>query len=104
MSNEMQTLEQAAQLLQGAPWHWSVTIEYPGFLLVAFDDGYGDRRYYAAGFANVTLTVDQQDRNGTETTLSVDTRVPTANLDGYRFAVHTAAAIDRMEHDGEPVA
>jgi len=55
---EMQILEDAKELLTGAPWHWTVTIDYPGYLWITFADG--TRHYgYAAGFANPTLTVDQ---------------------------------------------
>lgn len=98
---QTQILEHAAQLLRGEPWRWTVTIEYPGYLSVAFDNDNGTRRYYAAGFANKTLTVDltSEDDDGSGASADgIDTGVPCANLDGYRFAIHTAAAIDRMEH------
>ena len=99
-AQEMQTMEHAAELLRGEPWRWTVTIEYPGFLCVAFDNGDGTSRYYAAGYANPTLTVDQQNHDGSKVINGVDTGVRIEELDGYRFAIHTAAAIDRMEHMG----
>jgi len=66
----MDILNHAAELLSGAPWNWRATVEYPGFLQVTFDDGGGDVRAYAAGFANDTLTVDPDDAtNPTATAL-----------------------------------
>jgi hypothetical protein len=102
---EMDTLQHAAELLRADPWQWQVTVEYPGFLLVQIVESPDDdnTRYYAAGFANPTLTVDRQSRDGGECLASVDTRVHCADLDGYRMAIHVAAAIDRMEHAGEDV-
>jgi hypothetical protein len=107
---ETATLQHAAELLSSAPWYWTVTVEYPGFLFVqisegndepdAADDDDETTRYYAAGFANVTLTVDRhKTADGSEVLSSVDTHVRCAELDGYRMAVHVAAAIDRLEHE-----
>lgn len=101
MTDQIKTLEHAAALLRGEPWRWAVTIEYPGFISIAFDNGDGTRRYYAAGFANQTLTIDltSEDDDGSGASAdSVDTGIAVANLDGYSFAIQTAAAIDRMEH------
>jgi hypothetical protein len=97
-ARETEMLEDAAGLLTGAPWYWAVTVEYPGYLCVSFDAGEDTARAYAAGFANPTLTVDRQTSDGVSVA-SVDTRIECRTLDGYRLAVHTAAAIDRMEHE-----
>jgi len=98
-ASQSEILHDAAELLREAPFGWTVTVEYPGYLWVAINNGDDEEtRYYAAGFANPTLTVDQQDEHCERTYRSVDTHVATHMLDGYRLAIHTAAAIDRMEH------
>ena len=99
---QLRILEQAASRLSASPFHWRATVEYPGFLLVSIDNGEGGTRDYAAGFANPTLTVNTSHEDG-RAEHGVDTGVPCVELDGYRMAVHVAAAIDRMEHEGEAV-
>src|SRR5215467_12250930 len=89
-------MNQAADILTSSPFEWKVTVEYPGYVAVVTVADGDEPRYYAAGFANDTLTVDQQTRDGEHTTRTVDTHVPVYALDGYRFAIHVAAAIDRM--------
>ena len=100
-TRETDILKQAYVLLSAAPFQFEVSIEYPGFLQVKFEDedepdGY---RYYAAGFANPTLTVHRDYPDGRPGCASVDTQVSCVELDGYRMAVHVAAAIDRLEHE-----
>lgn len=103
MAEDMRTLEQAAELLRGQPWGWSVSVEYPGYGLVTFSaEVFGVFRAYAFGFANPTLTVDRVDEQGASVNgESVDTGAPCCELDGYGVAVHVAAAIERMERCGE---
>src|SRR5262245_10142361 len=92
-------LADAAALLNAPPFRgsWIATVEYPGYLQVTIDNGDGTSRAYAAGFANPTLTVNTQHEDGSAER-GVDTQVPCVELDGFRMAVHVAAAIDRLEH------
>lgn len=96
-------LKQAATILEGPPFVWRATVEYPGFLMVTFRDGVSEDndRVYAAGLENPTLTVDRLRPADSEVLGSWDTEVPCVELDGYRLAIHVAAAIDRLEHEGE---
>ena len=95
--NPDRLLSHAADLLRGEPFAWTVTVEYPGYLLVTFPNFDGTCRAYAAGFANPTLTVHTVAADGTEGE-GIDTRIPCGELDSYRLAIHVAAAIDRLEH------
>lgn len=95
-------LESTASLLHRDPWQWNVTVEYPGCLVVSFDNGDGTSRYYVTGDANPTFTVDYYDtdksyEDGTPTSHG-DTRLSVADFDHYRLAIQFAATIDRMEH------
>jgi hypothetical protein len=98
---QMATLQHAFTLLSMAPFHYKVSIEYPGFLQVAFEDEDEPEghRYYAAGFANPTLTVHRDYPDGRSGCPCVDTKVPCDELDGFRMAIHVVAAIDRLEHE-----
>jgi hypothetical protein len=95
---ENEIMNEAFTILSMAPFHYQLSIEYPGFLLIKFEDedepdGY---RYYAAGFANPTLTVHRDHPDGRPAEASVDTRVPCVTLDGWRMAILIVAAIDRL--------
>ena len=96
-----QTMLAAIEILKQAPFSFSATYEYPGFILVSFDNGDGTTRHYQTGAANPTYTVDYlptgeigENGEGGDTGLRVDDTTVT----GYSLAVQFAAVIDRIEN------
>lgn len=95
-------LQATAGMLQDSPWQWDVTVEYPGFLSVSFDNGDGTRRYYVTGDANDTFTVDYYETDKAyedgRPSRHGDTKLHVSEFNHYRLAIQFAATIDRMEN------
>jgi len=101
----VETLNDAASILRLAPFSYtSVTVDFPGVLIVGITNGDGTERLYITGHANETYTVDYyassaQYEMGDRTTDSGTTGLPVSrHTDGWRLAIQLAALIDRMEN------
>jgi len=101
----VETLNDAANILRLAPFSYSsVTVDFPGVLIVGITNGDGTERLYITGHANETYTVDYyassaQYEMGDRTTDSGTTGLPVSrHTDGWRLAIQLAALIDRMEN------
>lgn len=99
--NQTETVMLAAiEILKQAPFSFAATYEYPGFILVSFDNGDGTTRHYQTGTANATYTVDYLPTGGENSDEGGDTglRVDDTTVTGYSLAVQLAAVIDRIEN------
>lgn len=98
--NQLEMLEQTAEMLRAAPFNFDAVVDFPGVLIVSFDNGDGTMRQYITGWSNATFTVDfyssvPQFEAPDE---SLDTRLPVGEGYPYRLAVQLAALIDRNEN------
>lgn len=105
----VEILDEARVILTGQPFAFlTVTVDFPGVLIVTIDNGDGSERAYVTGLANATYTVEyyRDDRRmeaGEQPDRVGDTCLPVAEGDGYRLAIQFAATIDRMEAEGDEV-
>ena len=98
--NQLETLESAAEILRAEPFRFDAVVDFPGVLIVSFDNGDDTMRQYITGFSNATFTVDYYPRvpafEAPEE--SLDTWLHVSEADHYRLAIQLAALIDRNEH------